>query len=287
MSLQPNKVKCHSCGAPYKRVYGRERCPSCGSYNLGASSPESLHTTLLDDVKDVETERIKTGPWDICFGGGIVRSTTTLLGGEPGAGKSTLSLQFADAFTENTKREVLYLATEETMPEVKLRAKRLQVRNGKKIRLLSTISGNEGLSMLDKILDTHKPLAMILDSLSGLTGEDLQMQVEFCKLIKGYAAKLDAPALIIDHITKDGDFAGLMQLQHAVDCCIMFTVQDSGPLKDMRTLTTRKNRHGAAHVSVDLDMTERGLVVHTKTAEELAREELENATEEDEDETDQ
>jgi DNA repair protein RadA/Sms len=275
MSLQQNKLKCPYCGASYKRSPGKERCPNCGQYNLGTSAAESAHTTLLDDVRDVETERIKTGPWDVCFGGGIVKSTTNLLGGEPGAGKSTLSLQFADVFTEITKREVLYLATEETMPEVKLRAVRLKVKNGKRIRLLSTIAGNEGLAMLDKILDTHKPAGIILDSLSGLTGHDLDMQVEFCKLVKTYSAKLDAPALIIDHINKDGDFAGLLELQHAVDCTLMFRVDSTRKIADtmthpdgtiltidkgLRTLETIKNRHGQAHVAIDLYMTERGLM---------------------------
>lgn len=76
-----------------------------------------------------------------------------------------------------------------------------------------------------------------------------------CKAFKDYAVLLKAPVIIIDHVTKDEDFAGLMQLQHAVDTTLILSLDEN----DTRYLTTIKNRFGPANISVILDMTERGL----------------------------
>jgi DNA repair protein RadA/Sms len=208
----------------------------------------------MSDVPDDANEhRLITGPWDKCFGGGIATTSVTLLGGVPGAGKSTMSLQLADAIAEATKREVLYVGAEEASRDIKARFQRLQLKNQALIRIFPLGSNAD----LGSVLMKRRPAAFVLDSLPGLIGDDLQAAVALCNALKGYCVDLDAPAIVIDHVTKDENYAGLMALQHAVDTTMLFTVDgDDG----IRELNVTKNRFGPANVSAFFEMTSRGLI---------------------------
>jgi predicted ATP-dependent serine protease len=260
--FEDHKSLCHVCKTP-----ARENASYGGL------------TRLLSEASPKPLQRIVTGPWDICFGpagccqecrdagettcnhrepNGIVTTSCALIGGLSGAGKSTLSLQLCDAIAGVTNREVLDICSEEDIPEVKLRAERIQIKNFHLIRCLSTLTGTEALAQLDSIIMAHKPAAIILDSVVGLMGKDQEGAVEVAKLLKSYSVKLHAPSLIIDHVTKMDDFAGLEKLKHTVDTTMSLFPSEHD--KNIRVLETHKNRFGQAFVSVYLEMTETGLV---------------------------
>lgn len=240
----------------------RAQCPSCFMWNppkVTLLNGNSDQTVLLSEVSPNPIARIETGPWDTCFGtdtttgkSGIVTTSVTLIGGAPGAGKSTMSLQLADQVAENTNREIIYVGSEESPEQIRDRATRLQLKRPHLIRLHPMGSSVD----LGNILLKRKPSAIILDSLPGLTS-DPEMAVELCKRFKDYSVELNAPTIIIDHVTKDGDLAGLMALQHAVDTLLTLFPVDGA----MRELETVKNRFGRAQISVPLVMTERGLFI--------------------------
>jgi DNA repair protein RadA/Sms len=206
--------------------------------------------------------RLQTGPWDECFGtdyisrrSGIVNTSVTLLGGAPGAGKSTFSLQLADAISASTLREVLYIAAEEDAAEVLARARRIQIKNLNRIRIYPMGATTE----LSLVFASRKPAAIVVDSLPKLV-PDHDQAVEFCERFKPYTIEMKAPAIIIDQVNKEGDFAGLMKLQHAVDTLLIFYKVDEHT--ELRELHVEKNRFGIANISKFLMMTETGLVEH-------------------------
>ena len=251
---------CKLCG--YKFDKQAMQCPSCRTWNTGAHAddPSQDGTVLLSDASVAALTQLQTGPWDACFGQqivgkktimGIVNTGVTLLGGAPGAGKSTLSLQLAQAIIETTKREILYVEAEEATEELKARAVRLKINCLDRIRVVPMNSSTE----MSGIITGRKPSAMIIDSLQGLCGTDLEAQVEFCKALKDYTVPGKFPAIVVSHVTKEEGFAGLMALQHAVDTTALFTVYDDG----VRELKTVKNRFGPSNVERLFNMTVLGL----------------------------
>jgi DNA repair protein RadA/Sms len=237
---------------------GMYQCPSCKAWQVeGSATPVRPKSVLLSDVEDLDVKRLVSGPWDACLGGGLVRSSVTLIGGAPGAGKSTLALQIADGLSQHGRREVLYIAAEESPSEVRSRAKRLGVKRLNRIACLEALGDPEALDDLLPVLESNTPVAVILDSLPGLLGTDLEAGVVLCKQFKAYASELDVPFIVIDHVTKAEDFAGLMALQHAVDTTVTLYPDKLGK----RKMHTLKNRFGPAHIDVYFTMTEGGLIV--------------------------
>lgn len=242
---------CRLCEAKFS--VDRSQCPVCKTWNiLGGNGSKPLNedgTELLSDVKSAEESRVKTGPWDPCFGGGIVRGSCTLIGGAPGAGKTTVSLQIADCIAGIEKREVIYIASEMQSPAVRSYSDRMKLKNTKLIRIFPM--GNS--ADLGDVLTHRKPCAIVLDSLAG-SAENIEAEVEMAEALKEYAVMLNAPAILINHVNKQDDFAGLMKLQHAVDTTISFF-----PIHDqVREMTTVKSRYGET-LSIHLLMTETGL----------------------------
>lgn len=248
----------------------RYKCPSCGTWDSGVPTGDMSNdqTVLLGDAAVAPLVQLQTGPWDPCFGiqrigktvvEGIVNTGVTLLGGAPGAGKSTLSLQLAISIIAATKREILYVEAEESTEELKARAVRLGIPKEtlNMIRVVPMGSGAE----LSEVLMNRKPSAIIVDSLQGLCDTDLEAQVEFCKALKDYTIPLKAPAIVVSHVTKGEEFAGLMSLQHAVDTTISFIVYDDG----VREIKSVKNRFGPSNVERLFNMTEYGLVLREES----------------------
>lgn len=210
-------------------------------------------TILLADVKGKGVERIVTDrSWDICFGGGIVRNSVALLGGVAGAGKSTLSLQLADIIAGKENREVVYIAAEENGDQIKDRALRLDLIHMNKIRLIPMGMTPDFPSVFAK----YKPAAVFFDSLAGFS-ENPANSVDICKTLKHIAVQINAPFLVIDHVTKTDDFAGLEALKHTVDTTMTLYCTGVGEIREMTVL---KNRFGPANISIHLMMTEKGLV---------------------------
>jgi DNA repair protein RadA/Sms len=221
--------------------------------NAEGRSPDG--TITLDQVKDEELQLISTGfvAVDTCLGGGVLDTTVGLLGGEPGAGKSTLSLQIA-CKSAHEKNKVMYVAAEESEAVIRRRALRLGLQNFPHVRIFpQRIIGQTDLR---HALRVHGSRFVILDSLQGFCGDDLRAQVELAHAVKGLAMELQLVVIIISHVTKDEGFAGLMALQHEVDWTAILSSTEEG---EIRELTTNKNRMGAAHVTREMLMTAEGL----------------------------
>jgi DNA repair protein RadA/Sms len=245
-------MNCSRCD--FRIPLGKAKCTSCGHWNNGSdpSCPDD-ESILLSEVKSAEDNRIKTGDWDYCWGGGLVRTSVSLVGGLPGAGKSTMLLQLLAAIHQTyPERESMYIATEEALPEIKLRADRLNIRAP--IRMVPAMSGVANIGI---ILETRKPIAIILDSLQGMIGVDDNAGTELLSTLKKFATTLEAPVIVISHVNKSGDYAGLMTFQHAVDALLTLSPEDDG----LRVLEVLKNRNGRAFIESKFEMTEHGLIL--------------------------
>ncbi len=256
----------------------RMQCPSCLKNNpdvapTSKGNDGKFNCKLLSEYSSIPQDRIATGFCDKVFGGkklptgkgapfawgpGMVRTSVSLIGGAPGAGKSTLALQLLNEICKNLGKEGLYIGVEETEEEINDRAVRLNLSHRHLMRLYGI--GND--ADIGAVIMFFAPCAMVLDSIPGLTGEDLQAGVDMCKTLKLFCAKLKAPALVIDQVTKADSFAGLRKLEHTVDWTgTFFAVEDdSRPKEDwVRELTVLKNRNGRAHIISEYEMTPTGL----------------------------
>lgn len=263
-----------------------QQCPFCRTFQWKGAT-DQLHlvgtdgTILLCDIKKQKggkRPRLQTGEWDECFGTdpiGIADDGVYLVGGAPGAGKSTLSLQVSEVIAEKTGRETFYIGAEESGDQIDDRAERLALMarddsdKAPKIRVCPLV-GNE-VQDVASLLDQYKPSAVIFDSIS--EDEDIDGAVTIAKNLKTFAVKYKAPVFLIGHINKKNDIAGLMRLQHAVDALItLFQIEVSDEEKalyeeavgyeikdEIRELTTVKNRYGRAGVVKQFAMTLHGL----------------------------
>ncbi len=264
---------------------GKYKCTDCGGWNIddftkqveSKNGEDADGTITLDKVKAEDAARILTGPWDYCWGGGIVQTSTTLLGGSPGAGKTTLLLQIEDLIAgtlppivyEKGEGQCLYIAAEQSSPEIQLTAQRLNLKCTRNIRMVPAMSGSANIG---EILHRRKPKFVVLDSLQGLCGDDDSAQLAVLDIVKKHAVELKCPIIVISQVTKDGELAGLNKLQHHVDTTMSFFPDDVA-LVDMgldendepiaeavaRILEVRKNRFGRAHISQAFAMTKTGL----------------------------
>lgn len=280
---QLNKRPCRLCGVPFDD--SKIKCPSCGQWNIGSQigtdNNENGIIRLSEVSKKRKTERIITGLCDEAFGKppshGMPTTAAILISGEPGAGKSTASLQICKVLAEQfnlqkKEKDLLYIAAEEDDEQVEERAIRLGITPSlAKNILLYTMNSSTDLAA---VIEHYKPGAIILDSLPGLLGDNLQAQVNICENLKAFSVQLNAPSIIINQVNKGDDAAGLMKLQHAVDITMtLFTVdvdiEEKETYEDwlemeiddkIRELITVKNRYGWANKSLIFAMTENGLV---------------------------
>jgi DNA repair protein RadA/Sms len=262
---KPETRLCIHCGQKFAK--DKSRCPSCKQWNIErAYNAKDDGTMLLSEADDKTVTLIQTGPWDPCFGRrilengdeqfGIPQSSVTLVGGKAGAGKSTLALQFCESICNQSNGETLIVSVEEAAAQVKERGKRLKLKHMNRIRLV------RGDVELSDILMRRKPTAIIVDSLPKLC-PDMAAAVEFCKRLKAHIEELCIPAIVIDHINKEEEFAGLEALQHEVDATLIFTVYPD----EVRELRSMKNRNAPSGVRVFFDMTDSGLVERDPNAD--------------------
>jgi len=242
-------MKCGRCGGDLPR--DKLKCVLCNYWNTGgAVLPSNNPVTFISDAVPLDTQRISSGPWDEVFGGGLVPTTVFLIAGEPGAGKSTLALTIADRIGLLAK--VGYLASEETASQIADRANRMKLRNMSRVAHIDI--RKTGITVIES-LQSHDMRLLIVDSLHGLVGKDLDMAVVHAEYLKTMAEKMNVPILVIDHVNKQNEVAGLKRLQHVVDASFLFLIK-----KPFRVLAPLKNRFGPTNVDVQFDMTEHGLV---------------------------
>jgi len=263
-----NYFQCSECGNREPRWLGR--CPECGSWN---SLQEKQQTALkkkgssdrvqvpvpLDSIEIEEGLRFDSGISEVnrVLGGGIIKGSAILIGGEPGIGKSTLMLQVS-ARTKTSGR-VLYISGEESAGQIRMRADRLAI-TGERIEIFSSTELSSILSTLDQV----KPVVIIIDSIQTIYSAELGVvpgtvnQIKLCaQELISWAKARDAALFLIGHVTKGGVLAGPKVIEHIVDTVLYF---DTGT-EDIRVLRATKNRFGAIDEIGIFQMSAAGLEV--------------------------
>jgi DNA repair protein RadA/Sms len=267
MATKPKNpaYRCSNCGHTEPKWLGR--CPECGQWN---SLRESVQTRNRDDaagetypmpiasIDPGEGARISTGlvEMDRVLGGGLMRGSATLIGGEPGIGKSTLLLQLCAR--AGTKGRVLYVSGEESPAQIRMRADRLGA-----LRDTLEVFCSSDLGLVRTTLDAIKPSIAVIDSIQTLHADEAgtvsgtSNQIKYCaQELSGWAKSHDAALLLVAHVTKEGLIAGPKAAEHLVDAVLGFE-QGEG---DMRVLRASKNRFGSAEEVGLFRMGEAGLV---------------------------
>lgn len=261
---------CASCGYESPKWLGR--CPSCEAWNTFSEQTEapdkSSHRAtagavaatgpvFLSEIPPDEAERWPTGSaeFDRVLGGGLVKGSFVLLGGDPGIGKSTIALQMAAHLGD---RRVWYVSGEESGAQIRQRAERLGL-PADRIRL----SQETDILSLAARLETEAPDLLIIDSIQTVYRSDLDplpgsvTQVrESAAVLQRLAKQRRITVLIIGHVTKEGDVAGPRVLEHMVDAVIQF---EGDKQATYRLLRASKNRFGATGEIGVFRMEENGL----------------------------
>jgi len=262
---------CQTCGTQSPKWTGR--CSGCQSWNtfVEETAPSAIEKrtgivfkddpVLLNEVSTEQKERWTTGigEFDRVVGGGIVQGSVTLIGGDPGIGKSTLSLQVASALSQKG-RKILYVSGEESVQQTRLRAQRLGAGENKSLYIVNQVDLDTIVGYIEKMM----PEVVVVDSIQVLYSGEIASspgsvsQVRDCAAILTHLVKTKGISLfIIGHVTKDGMLAGPRVLEHIVDTVLYF----EGERYSMyRVLRATKNRFGSTNEIGVFEMASAGLL---------------------------
>jgi len=262
---------CQECGSQSARWIGK--CPNCDKWNSYVeeaaviSHPKQSDSVfkndpvLLSDVHIKADSRYIVGikELDNVLGGGVVPGSVVLIGGDPGIGKSTLSLQMVCSLNKQGKK-VLYVSGEESIEQTKLRAERLNIKDTKNLYIVSQVD----LNVILEYVKEAKPDVLVIDSIQVVYSPDISSspgsvsQVRECASILTQLAKSQKMALfIIGHVTKEGMIAGPRVLEHIVDTVLYF---EGERYSTYRVLRTTKNRFGSTNEIGVFEMGSSGLI---------------------------
>ena len=251
---------CDECG--YESAKWLGRCPACGSWNsfFEQKIVESKNSSLkanaegnktnipqkLNSYEAKETIRTSTGfeELDRVLGGGLVKGSLILLGGEPGIGKSTLILQLCDKVKGEGK--VLYVSGEESAEQIKLRSDRLQIKNDDILFL-----GETDIDIVNQNIINLNPKLVIIDSIQTMYSEELSAAAGSVSQVREITTQImkvcksrNITTIIIGHVTKDGNIAGPRVLEHMVDTVLYL---EGERYFSYRILRGVKNRFGSTN----------------------------------------
>jgi DNA repair protein RadA/Sms len=264
--------RCQECGFASPKP---GTCPDCrragGAWNqLVEERPSTARTTRATaatvrprPLKDISMEqddrvRIGMGELDRVLGGGVVRGSLVLIGGDPGVGKSTLLLQAARALAE-VAPPVLYVTAEESAAQVKMRADRLGITSDKLL-----LWPENDLAIVQAQLDEVKPRGLVIDSIQTVFLPELESAPGSVAQVRECGARLMTLAkgrglatFLVGHVTKEGALAGPRVLEHLVDTVLYFEGERQHSYRVLRAV---KNRFGSTNEIGVFEMAERGLV---------------------------
>ncbi len=256
--------RCTACGHVEPKWLGR--CPECGQWNTLRESAQTqgraekageTFPLPIISIDPGEGTRVATGmaEFDRVLGGGLMRGSAVLLGGEPGIGKSTLLLQLCGK--AETKGRLLYVSGEESPAQIRMRAERLgALREG-----LEVFCSND-LGLVRSTLDALKPSVAVIDSIQTLRADEAGSipgtanQIKYCaQELSAWSKAHDAAVILVAHVTKEGVIAGPKAAEHLVDAVLGFEQGEA----DMRVLRASKNRFGSSEEVGLFRMGETGL----------------------------
>ena len=262
---------CSQCGYESPKWYGK--CPSCNEWNTMNEEIVDKSSSTVQKTKRVSTytrpvsinsidttdeQRYFTGSKELdrVLGGGIVKGSLVLLGGDPGIGKSTILLQICNNLGNELK--ILYVSGEESRRQLKLRAERLGVNNENTLIMTET-----DIEIIVEEIKTEKPDLVMIDSIQTMNLTALNSspgsvtQVRECTNLLMHTAKgLDIPIIVVGHVNKEGSIAGPKVLEHIVDSVLYF---EGDKQMSYRILRAVKNRYGSTNEIGVFQMTDKGL----------------------------
>ena len=286
---------CQSCGYESSKWMGQ--CPGCREWNTfveetvkpvtksaGKASASSqgagqyVKPMTLSEIVMTDEERDDThiGELNRVLGGGLVRGSLILVGGDPGIGKSTLLLQVAGNLSSD-KKEVLYVSGEESLRQIKLRANRIGSFSDSLKFLCET-----NLSTIEETIIRTKPEIMIIDSIQTMYNESVSSapgsvsQVrESTSVLLRIAKSMNISVFIVGHVTKEGQVAGPRVLEHMVDTVLYFEGDRHASYRILRAV---KNRFGSTNEIGVFEMQEKGLAEVSNPSEFMLNGRPENAS---------
>ena len=260
-----NIYLCEQCGTNFPQWHGQ--CPECNAWgsihesfvkNIKSENIIAKTPTLLSKVQSKKVERVSTQikELDRVLGGGIVSGSVTLVGGDPGIGKSTILIQAISNLTRDLK--TLYISGEESAEQIKLRAERLKLKLDQ-INIITEVN----LELIIETFLNQKPDLVVIDSIQTLFTESFSSppgsvtQVRECaSQLTRYAKNNNCSVIIVGHVTKEGAIAGPRILEHIVDTVLYFEGDNSSTHRMIRSI---KNRFGSVNEIGIFAMTEFGL----------------------------
>lgn len=271
MAKPTTQYSCQACGSVFPKWVGR--CTTCGAWNTlveevtqkragGASVPARASAALpVSEIAADQAARIPTGigELDRVLGGGVVLGGVTLLGGDPGVGKSTLLLQALDGLAAKGCRS-LYVSGEESAGQTAARARRLGT-NSEADALL--VLAENDLDAIERVIAEVKPTALVLDSVQTVRAGSLESAAGTVSQLREVAARMvdrskrdRIATFLVGHVTKDGTLAGPKVLEHIVDTVLSFEGERGHAF---RALRAQKNRFGSATEVGVFEMTAEGM----------------------------
>ena len=268
MAARTQNFICQNCGAAYARWAGK--CEACGEWNTlveeGAEGPRRPlrkgRPFVIEPLKGAtqEAPRLASGiaEFDRVTGGGLVRGSVLLLGGDPGIGKSTLLLEVAAAFARSRHRAI-YISGEEAVAQVRLRAERLGLAEAA-VEVAAETSVED---IVATVSHGATPRLLVIDSIQTMWTQTVESAPGTVTQVRGSAAELirfakrsGAAVILVGHVTKDGQIAGPRVVEHMVDAVLSFEGEGSHQFRILRAL---KNRFGPTDEIGVFEMTGAGL----------------------------